>query len=126
MPIEQVRCDNCGSGDVRQSAADSYVCEHCHTNFRWVDPTKRTVVQKASVCKCGHVAAAYCVGCGEPICESHVQWQDQKLLSEMTVEEEYQWASWIRNRRRGVPQGGPPGGRALCGECNSKRGHVSR
>ncbi len=71
MPIEQVRCENCGSGDVRQLAPDSYVCEHCHTNFRWVDPTKKTVVHKQSVCKCGNVAKAFCVRCQEPVCEGH-------------------------------------------------------
>jgi len=71
MPIEQVRCENCGSGDVRQLAADSYVCEHCQTNFRLVDPTKSTVVQKPSVCDCGLVATAFCVRCHKPLCEGH-------------------------------------------------------
>ena len=31
MPIEQVRCQNCGGSDVRRLASDSYTCEHCHT-----------------------------------------------------------------------------------------------
>ncbi len=71
MPIEQVRCDNCGSGDVRQLVADSYACEHCHTNFRWVDPTKRTVVHESRFCECGKVPTAVCYGCRQPVCGQH-------------------------------------------------------
>jgi len=71
MPIEQVRCENCGSGDVRQLAPDSYTCEHCHTSFRWVDPTKRTVAHKPSVCACGRAAEAFFVRCGQGLCRDH-------------------------------------------------------
>jgi hypothetical protein len=71
MSIEQVRCENCGSGDVRQLAPDSYRCDHCHTEFRWVDPTKITVAHKPGVCACGNVAVAYCVRCHEPLCKIH-------------------------------------------------------
>ncbi len=74
MPNEPVQCPNCGSGDVRQLAPDSYACEHCHTEFRWVDPTKRTVVHKSSVCKCGNIAAAFCARCQEPLCDGHRCW----------------------------------------------------
>ena len=71
MPNEPVQCPNCGSGDVCRLARDSYACEHCHSSFRWVDPTKRTVVHESKLCQCGHVAAAHCVRCGEPLCERH-------------------------------------------------------
>jgi hypothetical protein len=71
MPVEQVRCENCGSGDVRRLAPDSYSCEHCQTNFHWVDPTKRTVVHESRVCECGNNAVARCVRCGEPLCRVH-------------------------------------------------------
>ncbi len=71
MPNEPVQCPNCGSGDVRQLAADSYRCEHCQTSFHWVDPTKKTVVQKPSVCKCGRVAVAFCSRCGQGVCQEH-------------------------------------------------------
>ena len=50
MPNEPVQCPNCGSSDIRQLATESYICQHCHTRFHWVDPTKRTVVhENASV-----------------------------------------------------------------------------
>ena len=113
MPIEQVRCDNCGSGDVRQLAADAYECEHCHSRFHWVDPTKRTVVQRASVCRCGVVAVAYCARCEEPLCECHLQWEEEKDVTEMTQEELHAWA-WNEKR-----YGRQPNARALCQQCNA-------
>ena len=69
MPIEQVRCENCGSGDVRQLAPDSYRCEHCQTRFHRIDPTKRTVIHESRVCQCGNKAVARCVRCHEPLCK---------------------------------------------------------
>ena len=71
MPNEAVKCPNCGSGDVKQLAADSYACEHCHTNFHWVNPTKSTIVHESRVCNCGNNAVAHCVRCHEPLCEKH-------------------------------------------------------
>ncbi len=68
MPNEPVQCPNCGSGDVRQLAPESYVCEHCHTNFRWVDPTKKTVVHKPSLCECGRAVVGACWRCQRPLC----------------------------------------------------------
>jgi hypothetical protein len=74
MPNEAIQCPNCGSGDVLNVAADSYICEHCHTSFRWVNPTMSTVAQKPTVCACGTVASAFCVRCHEPLCEGHRKW----------------------------------------------------
>ena len=71
MPNEAIRCPSCGAGDVRQSASDSYVCKHCHANFRWVDPTRITVTGKPTLCSCGRVAVAFCVRCQEPLCKLH-------------------------------------------------------
>ncbi len=71
MPNEAIRCPSCGAGDVRQSASDSYVCKHCHANFRWVDPTRITDTGKPSLCSCGRVAVAFCVRCQQPLCKVH-------------------------------------------------------
>jgi hypothetical protein len=71
VPNEPIQCPNCGGGHVRQLAADSYTCEHCQTDFRWVDPTRRTVVHESRVCKCGNNAVAHCVRCREPLCKKH-------------------------------------------------------
>lgn len=71
MPNEPVQCPNCGSRDVRQLAAESYVCEHCRTGFRWVDPTMRAVVHDSRICKCGTYAMSQCVRCHEPLCNVH-------------------------------------------------------
>jgi hypothetical protein len=43
MPFEPIRCGSCGSGRVRQLAPDTWVCEHCHIQFRWIDPSKKTI-----------------------------------------------------------------------------------
>jgi hypothetical protein len=72
MPAEQVRCENCGAGDVRQVAPDSYICQHCRTHFRWVDPTKRTVIRtvihEPRVCECGKLAKVFCCCCKRGVC----------------------------------------------------------
>ena len=74
MPNEQIKCPNCGSGDVQALVADSYTCEHCQTDFRWVNPSKSTVVHEQKLCACGNVATAFCVRCHEPLCKGHRRW----------------------------------------------------
>ncbi len=60
---------------MRHLASASYLCEHCRTNFHWVDPTNITVAHKPGVCVCGRVATAFCVRCHDPLCEKHkVTW----------------------------------------------------
>ena len=68
MPNEPISCPNCGASDICQSAPNSYVCKHCHSNFRWVDPTRITVAHEPSVCACGNFATALCVQCDVPLC----------------------------------------------------------
>lgn len=75
MPNQPVRCPNCGSGDARQTTPDSYVCQHCHTNFRWVDPNKKTVVHKKPLCDCGRIAKRFCCCCGKGYCN---KWEECK------------------------------------------------
>ena len=82
MPNEPISCPNCGGSDVRQSARDSYVCKHCQTNFRWVDPTRTTFSHEPSVCACGNFARAFCVPCHEPLCNRcklEWDWIDQEF-----------------------------------------------
>jgi len=71
MPNEQVRCENCGGTDVRQTAPGSYVCEHCDTQFHWVDPTKRTVVREPRLCECGRPAKLFCCRCKRGFCDNY-------------------------------------------------------
>jgi hypothetical protein len=71
MPNEPVKCPNCGSGDVEQLGVDSYECEHCQTDFRWVSPTKVTVAHEHKLCTCGRVAVAFCCRCGQGLCLTH-------------------------------------------------------
>lgn len=80
MPNEPVECPNCGSGDVHQLAAESYACEHCHTNFRWVKPVKEAVVRQPIVCACGRIAVAFCTRCGAALCKTHSEELDSPCL----------------------------------------------
>ncbi len=87
MPNEPVQCPNCGGGEVGQLAPESYLCEHCHTRFHWVDPTTRTIVQKTEttivhkkdVCACGNIATAFCYRCGLPLCDLHKPGKYKKM-----------------------------------------------
>ena len=84
MPNEPVQCPNCGSGDVSQLAADSYECEHCHTNFRWVNPTKSTVAHEQKLCACGRVPIAFCIRCRKPLCPKHkITWPEGDVGEEL-------------------------------------------
>lgn len=71
MPTQPIQCPSCGSGNTRYRASESYVCEHCDTEFRWIDPTKQTVVHEPTVCSCGAIATALCVRCRKPCCKEH-------------------------------------------------------
>jgi len=71
MPNEPVQCPNCGGGNVRQLATDSYACEHCQTDFHWVNPTKITVTHEQKLCACGRVAVGFCCRCGRGLCQTH-------------------------------------------------------
>jgi hypothetical protein len=122
MPNEPVQCPNCGSGDVHQVAADSYQCEHCHTSFHWVNPTKTTVVQKPSLCECGRVAVVFCCRCGRGLCQMH---EDDRRpvesISEMELEFEVDRVGWwsssqymeFRKRHR-IPEDGEA---IICTSC---------
>ena len=94
MPNEPVQCPNCGSGDVQNLAADSYTCQHCNTNFRWVDPTQSRVVQKPSLCECGRVAVFFCVRCGKGLCQTH---SSDAPPSKLSSEQRDYALFWINN-----------------------------
>lgn len=71
MTIETIKCRECGSADVTEFKAGSYVCGHCEAIFKHMDPTKVTVNQAPQVCECGHPAEGQCVDCGKWVCKRH-------------------------------------------------------
>lgn len=142
MPNEPVQCPNCGGGDVRQLAPDSYECQHCHTNFHWVDPTRTTVAhtvtvaQKPGVCKCGNTAVNFCYRCQEPVCQSHRNsWPPSGGRGSSLEKWTLQWfwfkyyigtvvPRWVRQslEKHRVPEFDPPAiwGDFLCTRCWSE------
>ncbi len=69
MPLEAIACTNCGSTDVAEYKAGSYVCGHCDTAFKHID-TSRVTVQR-EFCECGKVSQARCVACHKDLCATH-------------------------------------------------------
>jgi hypothetical protein len=63
MPLEAVACTGCGSADVSEYKPGSYVCQHCDTTFKYVDPSPR-VSATPTFCGCGAPVAFRCQICG--------------------------------------------------------------
>jgi len=86
MPKEPITCPHCGSSDCVEYSRDSFVCKHCDTAFKWVDPTHFTVTREAATCSCGKNATAKCRSCGRPLCEAHQE----------------EWSSFVKPHEIGV------------------------
>ena len=71
MPNQPVTCPHCGSPTCVEYRPDSFVCNHCESKFRWVDPTRLTLEVRHATCLCGRNARAICQACGRPICAEH-------------------------------------------------------
>ena len=76
MPIETIKCKECGSADVTEFKPGSYVCGHCEAVFKHVDPSRLGLEQ----CQCGTYAVGRCAECNEPICGVHSGMIDNELL----------------------------------------------
>ncbi len=66
MPIETIKCQECGSADVTEFKPGSYVCTHCEATFKHVDPTHVTVAP--AFCTCGNRIAFRCNHCHSGLC----------------------------------------------------------
>jgi hypothetical protein len=69
MPVETIKCRECGSGEVTEYKPGSYVCAHCDAVFKHLDPTRLTVAHDPVFCTCGNQIAYECGYCGGRICE---------------------------------------------------------
>ena len=76
MPLETIKCQECGSADVTEFKAGSYVCGHCEAVFKHVDPAG------SSSCSCGTFAIGRCAECNIPVCAEHSQVYDWRRLCE--------------------------------------------
>lgn len=62
MPVETIKCNECGSVEVTEFKAGSYVCSHCEAVFKHVDPSG------TASCSCGTFAVGRCAECQMPVC----------------------------------------------------------
>ena len=56
MPIETVKCQECGSADVTELKTGSYVCQHCESVFKWTRAVGTGTDEK--YCECGRISDA--------------------------------------------------------------------
>jgi ribosomal protein L37AE/L43A len=64
MAVEIMRCRSCGSAEVTEFKAGSYVCGHCEAVFRHVHSSG------GASCACGITASTRCGVCDRPICRA--------------------------------------------------------
>lgn len=72
MPIETIKCQECGSAEVTEFKSGSYVCGHCETTFKHVNPAAAS--GGAAGCEidaCGVAAIGRCSTCGRAFCGTH-------------------------------------------------------
>lgn len=68
MPLETIKCPDCGSPDVKEIKAGTFFCGHCESLFKHVDPSRLTV--QAEFCQCGGAIAFQCRSCRTGICQT--------------------------------------------------------
>jgi hypothetical protein len=68
VPIETIKCQECGSAEVTEFKPGTYVCGHCEAVFRHVDPSKVTVENTPAFCFCGNPVQVQCNLCHAGIC----------------------------------------------------------
>jgi len=64
MPLESVACPKCGSSDVIEYKAGSYICQHCDGTFAHVNPSSVAVTVRREACQCGNNSQGRCGTCG--------------------------------------------------------------
>ena len=65
MPVETIKCQECGSADVTEFKTGSYVCAHCEAVFKHVSPAGSV----AEPCVfCGSDSVATCKQCSRRVC----------------------------------------------------------
>lgn len=68
MPLESVACPKCGSSDIIEYKAGSYICQHCDGVFAHINPSSVTVSVRREVCRCGNNSQGKCGTCDSAIC----------------------------------------------------------
>jgi hypothetical protein len=69
MPVETIKCRECGSADVTEFKPGSYVCGHCEAIFKHAMSGDAT--GGCQVDDCGVPAVGRCASCGRRFCKTH-------------------------------------------------------
>jgi hypothetical protein len=69
MPIDTIKCQECGSADVTEFKPGSYVCGHCESVFKHTPSSSLAV--GCEVDGCGVLASGRCLKCQSAFCGSH-------------------------------------------------------
>src|ERR1700736_4220979 len=69
MPIETIKCQECGSADVTEFKPGSYVCGHCEAIFKHVTPADGS--GGCQIGGCGVPAVGKCNACARRFCTTH-------------------------------------------------------
>jgi hypothetical protein len=72
MPIETIKCQECGSADLTEFKPGSYVCSHCESVFKVVNAASSSAAPAScEIDGCGVLAIGRCVTCGRSFCSPH-------------------------------------------------------
>jgi len=103
MPIETLKCQECGSAEVTEFKPETYVCGHCESVFKSVN------AEQSPSCGCGTFAIGRCAQCGVAVCGEHSRLVGQRLLCDAHSTDPV-WAKRMalamREKRRGEQQRG--------------------
>jgi hypothetical protein len=69
MPVETIKCRECGSAEVTEFKPGSYVCGHCEAVFKHVPPAGTGV--GCEIDGCGVAARGRCSSCTRAVCATH-------------------------------------------------------
>jgi hypothetical protein len=78
MPVETIKCQECGSSDVQEVKPSTYFCNHCDAVCQHVDPTA-TPVAGCEIDSCGVAAVGRCHGCTRAFCGTHQGREDDAI-----------------------------------------------
>ena len=70
MPIETIKCQECGSADVTEFKSGTYVCGHCESVFKYTK-TEEGHAGPVACETCGVLAVGRCRDCARPFCADH-------------------------------------------------------
>jgi hypothetical protein len=71
VSVETIKCRECGSSDVTEFKAGTYVCGHCESVFKRVVPPEVTEATGCQIDSCGVPAVGRCHVCTRRFCGTH-------------------------------------------------------